>query len=696
MKKRIIAVLLSVMIVMGTLAGCGSQAKETEPGTVTEMEIEEGETQSEAVEEQPEIKAVRTERTEPYVAELPTTAEEAEIYVEPIEGLSEDFIKGMDISSVIAEEESGVVYYNEDGEPQDLFQTLADAGVNYIRVRVWNDPYDENGEGYGGGNNDVEKAIQIGKRAADYGMKLLVDFHYSDFWADPAKQFAPKEWEQLTLEDKEQALYDFTKESLEAMIAAGADIGMVQIGNEINNGMAGETDWEKILRLLKQGSAAVRDVSAANGSEIQIAVHFTNVNENERIMEYGKMLEEAGLDYDVFGVSYYAFWHGSMENLTNVLKQVSETYQKKVAVLETSYAYTLEEGDGFSNSVSEIDLVDGYAATVQSQANCVRDIMAATAAVGDAALGVFYWEGTWIPVGTQDKASENALLWEKYGSGWASSYSAKYDPNDAGKYYGGCSWENQAMFDFEGHPLASLNVFKYVNYGTICEPAVDYVEDMVVNINIGEELVLPETIQVAYNNRSLSGPEAVTWKEEDYKDIDTNKEAEYTINGTLENGTPVSCLLSVASVNWLENSSFEETDMTMWNVSYEGNVNPTDVQNKSSDAMTGDYSFHFWDSDAQEFSVEQTVSGLAAGSYTLNASMQGGDVGTDAVIYLYAVVNGKTYQSDPVTLSGWCNWQVPEITDISLDGSSDITVGMYVKCAGGGWGTIDDFYLFKQ
>ncbi|MDE7275879.1 MAG: glycosyl hydrolase 53 family protein, partial [Lachnospiraceae bacterium] len=117
--------------------------------------------------------------------ELPAEAEEAGIYVEPIAGLSEDFIRGVDISSVLVEEKSGVVYYNEAGEEQDLFQTLAQNGVNYIRVRVWNDPFDENGNGYGGGNNDTAAAAEIGARAAKYGMKICVDYHYSDFWADP-------------------------------------------------------------------------------------------------------------------------------------------------------------------------------------------------------------------------------------------------------------------------------------------------------------------------------------------------------------------------------------------------------------------------------------------------------------------------------------------------------------------------------
>ncbi len=674
---RRIAAVLTAALALGA-AGCGDGQPGTEPASGTEQ----------------------TETGEAYVAQLPTGPEEAEIYVEPIEGLSEDFIKGVDISSIIAEEESGVVYYNEDGEEQDIFQTLADAGVNYIRVRVWNDPYDEDGNGYGGGNNDVEKAAEIGARAAKYGMKLLVDFHYSDFWADPNKQFAPKEWEDMTLEEKETALYEFTKESLQTILDAGADVGMVQIGNEINTGMAGESSWDNVVSLLKEGSQAVREISEESGEDILIAVHFTNIDDKEQIMSYPESLEEAGLDYDVFGVSYYPCWHGTMDNLTEVLQEISTNYGKKVAVLETSYPYTLEEGDGFSNSVSEVDLLDGYTASVQSQATSIRDVMAATAAVGEDALGVFYWEGAWIPVGTSDDYAANEALWEQYGSGWASSYAAVYDPDDAGEYYGGCSWENQALFDFDGYPLASLNVFKYVNYGTICDPAVDYTEDVTVAVNIGDVLEMPETVNVVYNDRSLSGAVAVTWNEEQCSAIDTSVAGEYEVEGTLDGSagseeTVIACV-SVKYINLLENASFEDTDMSMWVVEYEGDENPTDVQQKASDALTGDFSFHFWSESEQSFTIEQTVAGLAAGEYTVNVNLQGGDVGDDAEIYLYAVVGDTVYQSDPVTLDGWVNWKVPEIAGISVADGEDITIGVSVSAAGGGWGTMDDFYLYKQ
>ncbi|MDE5932691.1 MAG: arabinogalactan endo-1,4-beta-galactosidase, partial [Lachnospiraceae bacterium] len=240
--------------------------------------------------------------------ELPAEAEEADVYVEPVMGLSEDFIRGVDISSVLVEEKSGVVYYNEAGEEQDLFQTLAQNGVNYIRVRVWNDPFDENGNGYGGGNNDTAAAAEIGARAAKYGMKLCVDYHYSDFWADPNKQQCPKAWEGMAIEDKSEALYQFTKESLSEIIDAGAVVGMVQIGNEINNGMSGETDWTKRRQLMQAGSEAVREIAQETGQDIQIAVHFTDVSDKSGTLDNAQKLLEKEIDYDIFAVSYYPFW----------------------------------------------------------------------------------------------------------------------------------------------------------------------------------------------------------------------------------------------------------------------------------------------------------------------------------------------------------------------------------------------------
>jgi len=122
----------------------------------------------------------------------------AGIFVDKVEGLAEDFAMGVDVSTVLSLEESGVVFRDSAGQPADLFHVLADNGVNSVRVRVWNDPYDASGRGYGGGTVDVDRAVQIGQRATAAGLDTLVDFHYSDFWADPARQLVPKAWGALS------------------------------------------------------------------------------------------------------------------------------------------------------------------------------------------------------------------------------------------------------------------------------------------------------------------------------------------------------------------------------------------------------------------------------------------------------------------------------------------------------------------
>ena len=378
-----------------------------------------------------------------------------------ITGLPEDFILGMDASSVLVEERSGVKYYDFDGNEQDVFKTLADSGINYIRLRVWNDPYDADGNGYGGGNNDVSTAIELGKRAADNGMKVCIDYHYSDFWADPKRQHAPKAWEGMNIDEKASALYDFTKDSLTSLLEAGVDVGMIQIGNEINYGMSGETKLENVITLLKSGSKAIREISAEYGKDIQIVVHYTRITDKADVLGLVSKLVDDDLDFDMIGMSYYPFWDGSMENMSRVLELIHERYGKRAFLAETSYAYTTKDGDGFGNSFSADDKVDGYEISVEGQAQIIHDICENVKNVGGA--GIFYWEGTWIPVGPA--AQDNSAIWEQYGSGWASSYASDYDPEDAGLYYGGCSWDNQALFDFDGHPLESLKVFSYMRDG---------------------------------------------------------------------------------------------------------------------------------------------------------------------------------------------------------------------------------------
>ena len=382
-----------------------------------------------------------------------------------VEALPEDFIFGMDASCVPSLEAGGVKYYDFDGKEKDVYEILSENGINYIRVRIWNDPFDKDGNGYGGGNCDIDNAVEVGKRATRYGLKLLVDFHYSDFWADPSKQMAPKAWAGMSIDEKSEALYQYTKECLEKLVAAGVDIGMVQIGNETNGAMCGEKSeelggWKRITDLMSAGARAVREICP----DALVALHFTNPEMVTNYPTYSKNLDYYGVDYDVFASSYYPFWHGTPENLTRLLSDIVSTYGKKVMIAETSYAYTAEDTDFFANTLSkESGEVEGYPFTVQGQADLVRDIIAMAARI-DNCIGVFYWEGTWISSGG-NSYEENLALWEKHGSGWATSFAAEYDPNDAGKWYGGCAVDNQAFFDKNGKALESLKVFALVRDG---------------------------------------------------------------------------------------------------------------------------------------------------------------------------------------------------------------------------------------
>ena len=183
MHRRAMALCLATVLCSGLLAGCGGRKNTTD----TQQKTGGAATQEAGTQ-----------------AETQTTAS-SDIDVEKIDGIPDDFIRGMDASEVLSLENSGVKYYDYDGNEQDIFKTLADSGVNYIRLRVWNDPYDKDGNGYGGGNCDLNTAVELGKRATQYGMKVNIDFHYSDFWADPKRQNCPKAWEGMDLTQKKEA-----------------------------------------------------------------------------------------------------------------------------------------------------------------------------------------------------------------------------------------------------------------------------------------------------------------------------------------------------------------------------------------------------------------------------------------------------------------------------------------------------------
>lgn len=625
---------------------------------------------------------------------------ESSIYVPKVEGTDGDFMRGVDISSLLSELNSGVRFSDFDGnslgdtvdaQGEGFFRLLAESGVNWVRIRVWNDPYDANGNGYGGGNCDLDAAEIMGQWATDAGLKVLIDFHYSDFWADPGKQMVPKAWTGYTVDEKAEAVEKFTYDSLKTLLDAGVDVGMIQIGNETTGAICGEKTWANMAKIYSAGSDGARTVSDEYNHEILVAVHFTNP-ESKDYAGYAKNLQDNGVDYDVFASSYYPYWHGTLDNLTSKLKAVADTYGKKVIVAETSWAYTLEEADGHADNIVRVGSNDGnqpYEFSVQGQATEVASIMQAVRNVGDNGVGVFYWEPAWIPVQVWSADAENAdeileqnkALWEKYGSGWASSYAAEYDPNDAGKYYGGSAMENQALFDFEGNPLESLKVFKYVQTGTSgVAVEITSIEEPNLVYSAGETLVMPGTVTVAYNIGSTASV-AVTWNANDIAAVDMNSPGVYKVNGTLDDGTEVVCTIVVNGANLLSNPGFEDSDTSMYNVSQ------SYVKRTTDDPHGGSYSLHFYNSGSVSFTADQTVT-LEPGTYTFSLYTQG-DASVSGNIYAKF---GDVEETADYALTGWANWVNPVVT-FTVEEETDVTVGISGAGSNGAWGTIDDWYL---
>lgn len=691
MKKtgKIISIIICLALVCGMAAACGSSEN---AGKDNGTQAVEDDTQKNGTAKEENTgngsSAVPAQKT---LVRPALNVSSDSLFVQKVEGLPDDFILGMDASAVISLENSGVKYYGFDGTEQDVFKVLSENGINFIRVRVWNDPFDENGNGYGGGNCDINNAIAIGKRATENNMKLLVDFHYSDFWADPSKQMVPKAWKAMDIDTKAEALYEYTKDCLTKLREAGVVVGMVQLGNETNGSLCGEKIWMNIWKLMAAGSRATREVVP----DALVAVHFANPEKVTNYLDYAKKLKYYDLDYDVFASSYYPYWHGTLDNLSSLLSEIAENYGKKVMVAETSYAYTAEDSDFNGNTISDGGaIIKDYPFTVQGQANLVRNVVDTIANRTKNGIGVFYWEGTWISVGGASY-EENSALWEKYGSGWASSFAAGYDPADAGKYYGGCACENQALFDATGHPLESLKVFGLMKDGNEIELKADAIADTNLQIDLNGEIILPETVNAVMSDNSMQEV-AVIWNDTDADAMKSNGPHTYDITGEA-GGMEAHCYVSMIEYNFLQNYSFELGDDTYWNASAYNKMDELYVENKPTDSLTGPCHYHFWSAEPNSvnFDLEQTAENIPAGRYKYSISIMGGD-GGNTDIYAYVKLNGETVLTAPMKITVYDSWETALIEGIEYNGTDTLTVGIHVECEGAGngaWGKIDDALL---
>jgi arabinogalactan endo-1,4-beta-galactosidase len=620
---------------------------------------------------------------------------------------------GVDISSVIAAEAAGIVYRNANGAQQDIFKTLADAGVNYIRVRVWNDPYVrdwdldpsnlpswpsintggwEVGMGYGAGNADAANAKAIGARivAAGNRQKMLVNFHYSDFWADPGRQRVPKAWVGMTLEEKKTAIYDYTLASLNLIAESGVTIGMVQIGNEINGGMSGET-YPNVYELLKKAGDAVRKFNTDNGASAKVVIHYTDPQNVDGHLGRANNLASAGVDYDIFATSYYPRWHGIVPTMSAELKKVKDAYPTKDVMVTEHGVSAYSTG---SVTVDKLSPGVQYPETVQGQANAARDVIAASADAGG--IGYFVYEGAWIDPGYLTDA-----ILESSGYGVSTKYVAVYDaPNYTSTTHPDTF---NSMFASDGRPLASLNVYKYVYTGAKDVINGDYIEyiaassALVSMTNIANLAgAMPSTV-TAYYASGKTEQVSVTWDATDLSkatSVGSYIIGGYAVVGGKRFDTACNLKLDVDE-NFIKNPGLEDADMSTWTIVKSDETAFWHVERQTADVHSGAYGLHFSMQRAASFTMEQEVTVATAGIYHFGMFAQGAGADTGTMIYVKDS-SDEILESVNFSLTGWVNWQSPSL-NVTLSAGDTITVGVKVVDAdGGAWGTLDDFLLWKE
>lgn len=374
-----------------------------------------------------------------------------------------DFIRGADVSMLKDIEDLGGEFY-DNGVKKDALEIMKNHGANHVRLRLWVDPYDSEGNSYGGGSNDFNTTLYLAKRAQEKGMKVLIDFHLSDYWADPGTQSKPKAWENLSYDELKTTLYNYMKNTLNDFKNQGVVPDMVQVGNETSSGILWDegkiggdyTDFTQLAELLNQAISGVR---ASVGNQTKIVLHLDNGGNNSLYRWWFDGVTGCGfdLDFDIIGLTYYPMWHGTMDDLQYNLNDISARYNKDVMIVETAYAFTLADGDGLGSSFSPQDEeIGGYPASVQGQKDFMSDLESVILNVpGNRGLGFFYWEPEWIPV-------EGAYWGTEAGKEYIEDNGILSNP-----------WDNLALFDFNGNALESIDIFQTPEQNLVTNPGFE-------------------------------------------------------------------------------------------------------------------------------------------------------------------------------------------------------------------------------
>ncbi len=304
------------------------------------------------------------------------------------------FYRGADLSYVNEVQDCGVIYYNQNSKQEDPYTIFKNSGANLVRFRIWHTPHWTAYSTY----TDVEKSIQ---RAKSQNMKVLLDFHYSDTWADPHKQKIPKAWE-AQIDNKEvlgDSIYNYTYKVLSTLQQKNLLPEIVQVGNEINSmicqgdKLEWPINWDRNSYLLNSGIKAVRDASKNFNQKIGVMLHIA---QPENALWWFKQATENNVsDFDWIGLSYYPKWSQyKFENLPQALDSLVTTYEKKLMIVETAYPWTLENNDTAGNILGEDALIEGYEMSPTGQLNYLKKLEEII--IASNGHGLIYWEPAWV------------------------------------------------------------------------------------------------------------------------------------------------------------------------------------------------------------------------------------------------------------------------------------------------------------
>ena len=542
-----------------------------------------------------------------------------------------DFYKGADISFLPQCMDAGMKIKDVDGSEMEPFALMEKYGVNAVRLRLWHTP---SNVPESGGYCSLDHTIELAGEIRKHGMQFMLDFHYSDFWADPGQQKKPKAWEGLNHEQLQEAVFQYTRDTLLRMQEEGILPDIVQIGNEIRSGLLfpdGELpDYAGMVRLINAGIRGARSV--ADSRRMQIMIHLDQGGRYFYLKEWFEGAFRAGLmDFDLIGLSYYPFLHGTYADLKETMERLTEEYRKPIMIVESAYAWR-KCADGFIDEAQE--RIAGFPANPQGQRKVLELVNGIVASLPQRmGLGVFYWEPFCVPPG---------------GGSWA---------------------QNMGLLDETGRALEGIHAFEFTREGFDPSAWAKVYEPQGLTAHTGMAVTLPEEVSVLLADGRLL-KKKVRWRTEG--EVSFPLPGSYTVSGRVEEkDLPVSATIQVEERSCRGRNLLRDADwvegMASWQTESSGEhvvaqlcpefVEPFPAPPINALRVEGDRNF--------TFRISQQVRIEEAGIYRMQAQLQGTDTtGVNVRLFVESEKGKKELTIHP-TEHGFTGF---ELADLNLEG----------------------------